>query len=235
MAIEYRQSDVPRGVGETAVGFIRHISWGALFAGIMVAIASQVTLTLLGIGIGLAVVNPGEQQSPTAMAVGAGLWWLITGLVSLFIGGWVSARVSGSIRKSEGALHGLATWAAAAVFSLLLMTTGVAGLIGGSANMLGHYAGGQQAQGRSPDQLMDEAREQLGDLTGRQPRAPGERTVTRDDVKSAKDNAARAALWAFFAMLLGCGAAIGGGVTGAPHPRRSAAVSAEEEQRRRAA
>lgn len=236
MAIEYRQpQDVPRGT-ETALGFIRHISWGAVFAGIFVAIASQITLTLLGLGIGLAAVNPGQQQSPTAMAVGAGLWWLITGLISLFLGGYVAARMSGSVRRSEGALHGLATWAAAAVFSVLLMTTSIAGLVGGSANMVGQYLGQQQAQGKTVDQTMQEARQQLSELTGHpaQPATPTE-PARPEDVKAAKDTAARAALWAFFAMLLGCGAAIGGRVTGAP--QRSYArgqVSAEEERRRAA-
>src|SRR5947207_1369238 len=85
------------------------ISWGALFSGIFVAIAAQISLTLLGSGIGLAAANPTTQPG-TGMAIGAGIWWVITSLVSLFLGGWVAAQLSGSHHRFIGLWHGATTW-----------------------------------------------------------------------------------------------------------------------------
>jgi hypothetical protein len=42
------------------------ISWGAIFAGAVVAIATQLVLTLIGGAIGLATLNPATGQNPSA-------------------------------------------------------------------------------------------------------------------------------------------------------------------------
>ncbi len=239
MATDYRQpQDVPGGssVTTTALGFVRHVSWGALFAGVIVAVATQLTLTLLGIGIGVAAVSPAGGQSPATFAIGAGIWWLITGLISLFLGGWVAARMSGSVRRSEGALHGLGTWAAAAVFSALVMTTGMANFIGGSASLVNQYVSSNpQAQSQTA-QKMERARESLGMEQPAQPVEPAQpiigAQVQPQEVAQAADNVSKAAWWAFLGMVLGCGAAIGGGIVGAPE--QQARVAAAEERRRAA-
>jgi hypothetical protein len=53
---------------------LRRISWGAVFAGVVVATAVQVLLTLLGVAIGLGTVNPMREQNPFAgIGVGTGI------------------------------------------------------------------------------------------------------------------------------------------------------------------
>src|SRR5690606_7383185 len=69
-------------------GVIGRASWGAILAGTVTAIASQIVLTVLGLAIGLTVVDPSANQQ--GFGLGAGIWWLITGLVSLFLGGLVT-------------------------------------------------------------------------------------------------------------------------------------------------
>jgi hypothetical protein len=114
------------------------ISWGAIFAGAVVALATQLVLTLIGGAIGLATLSPATGQSPsgTALGVSAAIWLVITSLISLFMAGYVAGRLGGTF---NGWLHGLATWAVVTTFTLVLLATAAGGLIG-AASGLGAFA-----------------------------------------------------------------------------------------------
>src|SRR5687767_5472209 len=87
------------------------VSWGSIVGGAIVAIGMQVVLTLLGMGIGLVAVNPAEEpQRLGALGAGAVAWWFVTGLGSLFFGGWVAGRLSSIPAPVRGMLHGLISW-----------------------------------------------------------------------------------------------------------------------------
>src|SRR5215208_5451027 len=61
------------------------ISWGAVFAGAIIALATQIVLALIGMAIGLATLNPatGDSPSGTALGTGAALWLVVSNLFSL--------------------------------------------------------------------------------------------------------------------------------------------------------
>ena len=66
---------------QTFGGFDRpfaRISWGSIFAGAIIALATQLVLTLVGMAIGLAAVNPatGGTPSGTTLGLGATIWLL---------------------------------------------------------------------------------------------------------------------------------------------------------------
>src|SRR5438067_6393118 len=46
------------------------ISWGSIFAGAIIALATQLVLTLIGMAIGLATVNPASGDTPCGTALG---------------------------------------------------------------------------------------------------------------------------------------------------------------------
>src|SRR5438067_13612573 len=83
------------------------ISWGSIFAGAIIALATQLVLTLIGMAIGLATVNPASVDTPSGSAVGLGdtIWLLISSLLSLFFGGYIAGWLGGTF---NGWLHGLA-------------------------------------------------------------------------------------------------------------------------------
>ena len=58
----------------------KRIAWGALFGGVILAVAIQLLLSLLGAGIGLGTVNVNAGSTPSAsgFGIGAGLWWVIS-------------------------------------------------------------------------------------------------------------------------------------------------------------
>src|SRR2546423_928632 len=70
------------------------ISWGAVFAGAIIALATQIVLALIGMAIGLATINPATGDSPSGAALGTGaaIWLVVSSLISLFIGGSSPAR-----------------------------------------------------------------------------------------------------------------------------------------------
>ena len=43
---------------------LNKVSWGAIFAGVVVALVVQALLTMLGVGIGVATLDPGTSDNP---------------------------------------------------------------------------------------------------------------------------------------------------------------------------
>ena len=53
---------------------------GKILAGIVVALTAQLLLNLLGVGIGLATVDPSAASNPDpkTFSIGAGVWWAVS-------------------------------------------------------------------------------------------------------------------------------------------------------------
>ena len=134
MDTDYIERDYP---ARPVAAVVRRISWGAVFAGLVVVMVTQLTLGVLGIGIGLGVVNLQDGQPDQAIQVGALVWLLFTALVSLFLGGHVAARLAGVPRREDSCLHGILTWSAQTIATVLLLTTAVGGALGGMMGLLG--------------------------------------------------------------------------------------------------
>src|SRR4051812_5097176 len=75
---------------------VRRVSWGAVFAGMFIAIVTQILLALLGVGVGILSTDPtgNAGASGKGLALGLGIWWAIASLISLFLGGWVAGRLA---------------------------------------------------------------------------------------------------------------------------------------------
>lgn len=126
-------------VGTSRVANPWRVTWGAVFAGALIAISIQVLLSMLGTGIGASTVDTqanGGTPSASAFGIGAGLWWVISSLLALFIGGWVAGRLSGSSLSADAALHGLLTWALAMMATLYLIGTAAGSLVSGAAGLV---------------------------------------------------------------------------------------------------
>ena len=100
----YSAETAPVAVSAAA---LRRISWGAVLAGAVIVIAVHLSLSLLGLGIGLSTVDPAAGDTPGAKSfgLGAGIWWVISNLIALVIGGYVAARLSGMPLRGDGMIH----------------------------------------------------------------------------------------------------------------------------------
>ena len=94
---------------------INKISWGAVLAGVVVALVTQLVLNMLGIGIGAATLDPGagsgENPSVTSFSIGAGIWWTLSGILASLAGGYAAGRLAGKPKESTAGWHGLTSWA----------------------------------------------------------------------------------------------------------------------------
>lgn len=114
------------------------VSWSAIFAGVVVALVMQLSLSLLGLSIGFGVLNTAEAGAElSTIGIGAGIWMAVSSLISLFVGGWIAARLAGVTRPIRGLLHGIVMWSLVTLLTFYLMTTAVGGLISGAAGVIG--------------------------------------------------------------------------------------------------
>src|ERR1700745_664117 len=139
----------------------RRISWAAIFGGVVLVVAVQLLLSLLGAGIGLGTLNTNLGSTPTAssLGIGAGVWWVISSCIALGLGGYIAAWLAGIEIRLDGVLHGLVTWGIATLLTIYLLTSAIGGIIGGGLSALGSLtaAAGSGASGAAKS-LAKEAR-----------------------------------------------------------------------------
>lgn len=197
---------------------IRHplhtlISWPAVIAGGIVAVAVGAMLNLLGVALGASAFNPYEFGGGDAegFTAAAGMWMAFANAIALFIGGAVATRAAKYADHHKGALHGLAVWALA---FLLAITIASAAGAGGAAALLGGEAADSDDRSVVTD-IPPASRVIEGELVAPvavQPSAPAV-------AEEVADTTAMLALWGFLTMLIGAIAAIFGGLYGGRNHR----------------
>jgi len=197
MAAEVETQDV------VSVG--SRVSWGAVFAGAVVALTLCLFLSMLGGAIGLTVwdnTNASEQH----VAIGAGIWAIATLLISLFVGGLVTSRTTVGEKKGEALMYGVLTWAASLAFMAAIAASGRSAYFSFSS----YLNQASQTMGHPQSSLsVERARTIFG------------QTVTQEQVNQfnrgdvADGNRVSAAWWAFAGIGFSLFAAIAGALIGA--------------------
>ena len=141
----------------TRATWARRISWQAIFGGIIVALAMELLLTVLGASVGGTIGMQNQQDDATghAVGIGFGIWFIIVSIISLYLGGWVAGRMSGLTRSNEGALHGFVTWGAVTLLSVYLVSATAGSVLSMTTHLLG--------------QVMPLDNQTAGQLTGANP------------------------------------------------------------------
>ena len=119
---------------EDVAGVRSRISWPAVVAGAVVAVATNLVLTLFFAALGLTIAEAGVRAN--AVGIGALIAALVSVILALFVGGAVSTQLTAGETERESVLYGILTWALVVGFSLMLVGMGArAGyfaLVGGS-------------------------------------------------------------------------------------------------------
>jgi hypothetical protein len=132
----------PVHTGENLIDSMKRISWGSVFAGVLIAIVIQIALSLLGIGIGLSTVDPKEEANPVnGLGTGTAIWYIITSLLTLFAGGWIAGRLAPTRRLFDGIIHGILAWSLITLITLYFITTTIGGILGGVGRLVGNTLG----------------------------------------------------------------------------------------------
>lgn len=130
----------------------RRLSWQAIIAGALAAIAIQLLLTVLGLAIGFNILQDG---AGSGLAVGAGVWWLVSGCIALFFGGWVAGHATRSVDRRDAMLQGFLQWTLVTAVSALMVTSALGSIFSGAFQLTSAVgsAAGDTVQAAMPDNV----------------------------------------------------------------------------------
>ena len=186
------------------------IAWSAIAAGSLVALAVGLVLAILALGLGLGAVDvvSGEDAGAGTITGAVGVWWTVSALLSLFVGGWVAGRIAGGSFAPGGVFLGILVWALVTLASLYILTTGVSTVLGGPLAVATDsvYAVLSDAQAQAGmdvtpiEGLPEEDAEDIEEI----------RAEAARELAARAEGAMAAGMWAAFTLLLGGGAAVAG-------------------------
>jgi hypothetical protein len=114
-AVAYRAGDLVR--------------WGPVWAGLLLALSIQLVLGSIGLAVVLTVFDPTAANFIPRAATTLSIWAAVSGLIALFIGGYVAGRMAAVLGFRNGLVQGSLVWALAVVAGMILGAAGVGGLL----------------------------------------------------------------------------------------------------------
>jgi hypothetical protein len=202
---------VERAVTVPALDYHDRVRWGPIFAGLVVALSSQLVLSALGAAIGLTSIAGSGAPRSNAPDVGSavGVWAIVSLLISLFLGGWITARACGPMNRSTALLNGAILWATTLAISAWLLSSGVSGAFGIVAGNAGEIINQAQQSGVTPSDAVPSP------------------NVTAQQTREIASNGAKIG-WSFaLGSLLGLIASLIGASVGTRQPRPAPVVRTE--------
>jgi hypothetical protein len=131
------------------------VSWAAVIAGALVAMAIALLIVTLGAGLGLASLSPWPNAgaSATTFGISTGIGLIVVHWVASASGGFITGRLRtkwAGIHTHEvffrDTAHGLLSWALATVTGAVLLTSVVSSVVSGGAHAIATVTAGA-AQG----------------------------------------------------------------------------------------
>lgn len=101
---------------------VRRVAWGGILAGAITTIAILFLLNLLGVGIGFSAMA-GADSSSFHLTTGTVIWWSVSNLIAIFLGGMVAARMAGFPSRTDGGIHGFLSWAVYTLFVFIIFSS----------------------------------------------------------------------------------------------------------------
>jgi hypothetical protein len=114
-----------------------HFSWCAVWAGLLGSTGFGALLSLLGLAIGAAILSP-DAQGATIVGIGSMVWFIVGGIVTLWVGGAITGYFSMARSKLSGALHALVMWSLSFLVGLILSAYGAGILVAGAGQLIGN-------------------------------------------------------------------------------------------------
>lgn len=123
-------------LGADREGRVDNASWGAIVAGVAVALAVLIAFALVAAALGLGMTDPTSDQPFDGVGMAVGLWTILTLALAMAAGGFVA----GVLAVKAGFLHGLAVWAATTIAAAVVVVLAISGVVGVAANLTGAVA-----------------------------------------------------------------------------------------------
>jgi hypothetical protein len=168
------------------------LSWGAVIAGAVTALALWLLLYSFGLAVGLSSLDPRNPGSVRPSGIFTGIWALVAPLVALFAGGWVAARGANVLGRGDGARHGLVMWGVTTLVGASMVAMLMSAIVGGAVSLgkAAASAGGEaigaaaKGGGAAAKWLGIDANDALGPVNDRL-RAEGKPMVSATQLEAA--------------------------------------------------
>ena len=124
-------------------------SWGAIFAGAVVAVATSLILLTLGAGLGFAAIStwPGQGVAGPTLTIAGAIWLIVTQWLSAAMGGYITGRLRHRWLATHthevffrDTAHGLVTWAVATIAVAAVAAGSLSSIAGGATHSAGAAA-----------------------------------------------------------------------------------------------
>jgi hypothetical protein len=138
-------------VAEESAGSPSAVSWAAVIAGAVGAVAITLLLVALGSGIGLSSVSPWTALNPSAttFTLLAAVWLIIVQWLSSAMGGYIAGRLRtkwAGIHTDEvffrDTVHGFLAWAFASILVVAFATSSISSAVSSAGRAISNVAGG---------------------------------------------------------------------------------------------
>lgn len=114
--------------------FVSRVSWGAVFTGLILALATYLFLGVLGTAIGSGAIDAMKDRNPLAgFGTGTGTWVGVSTLVALAVGAFFAGRTA----PGKGILHGVLCWAMTTLITVYALSSLVSGAVGTASRVAG--------------------------------------------------------------------------------------------------
>jgi len=164
-----RPVNVMQPVAVPVADYHDRVRWGPILSGLVIALATQLILSALGAAIGATTIagSGAPRTNADNAAAAVGVWSIVSLFISLFVGGWVTARACGPMNKNTALLNGAILWATTLALSSWLLASGVSGAFGVVAANAGDIVNQvQQGAVNVPATAPDVTAQQTRDIAG---------------------------------------------------------------------
>jgi hypothetical protein len=182
------------------------VSWGAIMAGAVVSLALYLIMSLLGAAIGLSVTN--ASFSAAGLSTGAGFWAVLTTIVALFCGAWVTSQAVIGESKCEAMIHSVIMWG---VVMAMIMWLVASGARAGFGAMVGFS---QFADNAGLSGMVADTHQRANAAVSSAERSSNDLMNNPSQREALRSRAAQATWWALGGTVLSILAAVGGGLVG---------------------
>jgi hypothetical protein len=116
-------ADRPHDLVPDLMGVTSRVSWAAIVAGAVIALACFFAFSLFFSAIGISMTDAGVRDR--TVEVGALVAAIFTVIVSLFIGSWVASQMTVGENRQEAVIYGLLTWGTFTAAMLWMVSAGI--------------------------------------------------------------------------------------------------------------
>ena len=100
------------------------VSWGGVWAGVLVAMGALALLSAFGVAVGMTAVDRATENIDRIVTI-AGVWGAVSMLAALFIGGMVSTRLGMVYDRATGLFEGVLVWIVAVMLMAAFAGSGL--------------------------------------------------------------------------------------------------------------